>query len=220
MLRIILVRHCETDLAIEKRYQGNKDVPLNSIGRKNAKFITEKIKGHIANYNYEISKIYSSCLSRSYETAEIIKARINFKGEVEKICELNERNFGDWEGMTYNEISSKYGKSKTDKYLNNPLNFSIQNAETFKDFKDRALKGLNFILNVNKEEIKDIKERTIIVVAHGGTNRIIICDALNLSFENFFMIKQDFGGINVIEYYPNEDTHKIFGVIDMINGNI
>ncbi len=215
MLRIILVRHCETDWAIEKRYQGNKDVPLNSIGRKNAVLLGNKIK----TLNYKISKIYSSCLSRSYETAGIISEHNGFES-INKICELNEINFGDWEGMTYNEISSKYGKSKTDEYLNNPLNFSIPNAETFKDFKDRVLKGLNFILNVNKEEIKDIKEHTIIVVAHGGTNRIIICDALNLSFENFFTIKQDFGGINVLEYYPNEDTHKIFGVIGMINGNI
>ncbi len=210
MLRLILVRHCETESAIEKRYQGNKDVPLNSIGRKNAVLLGNKIK----TLNYKISKIYSSCLSRSYETAEIIKTRIKFKGDVEKICELNERNFGDWEGLTYDEIENKYGKNRIDEYLKDPLNFSIPNAETFKDFKDRVLKGLNFILNTNKEEIKDIKEHTIIIVAHGGTNRIIICDALNLSFENFFLIKQDFGGINIIENYEN------LSVVALMNENL
>lgn len=191
-------------------------MPLNSTGRKNAKFVAEKIKLLIVKHNYKISKIYSSCLSRSYETAEIIRNGIKFKGDIKKICELNERNFGDWEGKSYNEILSKYGKDKMDKYLSDPLNFSIPNAETFEEFKDRVLRGLNFILNENKEEINDIKEHTIMVVAHGGTNRIIICDALN-SFENFFKISQDFGGVNIIEYYP-KNANKIFKVINMING--
>jgi len=197
MLRVILTRHCETDWATEKRYQGNKDVPLNALGRKNAKLLGNKIK----TLNYKISKIYSSCLSRSYETAGIISEHTCFES-IEKICELNERNFGDWEGRTYNEIENKYRKTKTDEYLNNPLNFPVPNAETFNDFKDRILKGLNFILNANKEEIKEGKEHTIIVVAHGGTNRIIICNALNLSFENFFKIKQDFGCLNVMKILP------------------
>ncbi len=209
MLRVILTRHCETEWATEKRYQGNKDVPLNDVGRKNAVLLGNKIK----TLNYKISKIYSSCLSRSYETAGIISEHNGFES-IEKICELNERNFGDWEGMTYNEIENKYGKTKTNEYLNNPLNFPVPDAEIFNDFKDRILKGLNFILNANKEEIKDGKEHTIIVVAHGGTNRIIICNALNLSFENFFKIKQDFGCLNVIEFYEN------FTVVDLMNGNI
>ncbi len=213
MLRIILIRHCETNWAIEKRYQGNKDIPLNSIGRKNAQLLGNKIKNFVVRNNYKISKIYSSCLSRSYATAGIISGHTGFES-IEKICELNERNFGDWEGLTYNEISSKYGKSKTDEYLNKPLNFSIPNAETFKDFKDRVLKGLNFIINANKKEIKDSKEHTIIVVAHGGTNRIIICEALNLSPENFFRLKQNLGCMNIIENYEN------LSVVALMNENL
>jgi len=218
MLRIILIRHCETDFAIEKRYQGNKDVPLSPLGERNAKLLADKIKTLSTNSNYKISKIYSSCLSRSYKTASIISDKISaelpFNPEIEKICELNERNFGDWEGLTYNEIENKYGKSKMNKYLNEPLNFSIPNAEIFKDFKDRVLKGLNFILNANKEKVKDAREYTIIVVAHGGTNRVILCDALNLPLENFFILKQDFGCVNIIEKFEN------FTVVALINGNI
>ncbi|NCN65254.1 MAG: histidine phosphatase family protein [Candidatus Altiarchaeum hamiconexum] len=221
MLRIILIRHCETEWAVEGRYQGNIDVPLSPLGRKNAKLLADKIKTYTINHNYRISKIYSGCLSRAYQTAEIISKSINFKGHVEKICELNERNFGDWEGLTYSEISSKYGKSKTDKYLNNPLNFSIPNAESFEDFKERVSEGINFILNENNDKVKDNASNynntivnTILVVAHGGTNRLIICMALNLSQENFFRLKQDLGCINIIENYEN------LSVVVLMNGKI
>jgi len=204
MLKIILMRHCTTDWAIEKRFQGNTDTSLNEKGRLHASEIGKNFKNF-----YKISEIYSSGLLRSYETAKIISEYLNLP--VQKIYELNERSFGDWEGLTYNEIEKKYN---VEEYIKDPINFSIPNAESFNEFKERVLKGINFILKKHKEKIHKDTSETILVVGHGGTNRIILCYALNIDYKNFFSINQDFGCINIIEDYGG----KFF--IELINGKI
>lgn len=209
---MLLIRHCETNWGIEGRYQGNKDVPLNDVGRKNAHHLAAKIKKLASSNGFKILKIYSSCLSRSYETAKIISKYVGADFNYEKICEFNERNFGDWEGMTHCEIENLYGKKKMDEYLSDPLNFSIPNAESFENFEKRVLKGLKHVLNVFNGNMD--ADNTIIVVSHGGTNRIIICKSLNLSSKNFFRLKQNFGCVNIIEFHEN------FSVVISINSKI
>ncbi len=198
------MRHCTTDWAIEKRFQGNTDTSLNEKGQLHASEIGKNFKNF-----YKISEIYSSGLLRSYETAKIISEYLNLP--VQKIYELNERNFGDWEGLTYNEIEKKYN---VEEYIKDPINFSIPNAESFDEFKKRVLKGINFILERHKDKIYNNTSETILVVGHGGTNRIILCYALNIDYKNFFSINQDFGCINIIEDYGG----KFF--VELINGKI
>ena len=96
MIRLILLRHCETNLNNENKYLGITDIPLNDTGKANAKSIAEKFK------NINLNKIYSSGLKRSYETANIIAQ--GHSSEVEKLPGLNEINFGEWEGVTFNEV--------------------------------------------------------------------------------------------------------------------
>ena len=66
MLKLYLVRHGETAWNIDNKYQGITDIPLNEIGIKQAQAIARRMKA------FKIDKIYSSDLSRAYETGKLI----------------------------------------------------------------------------------------------------------------------------------------------------
>lgn len=198
MVKIILIRHCETDYNSENKYLGRTNVPLNNAGKNHAKLLAWQFKDE------NIKRIYSSNLSRTYETADIISAFHSLG--VERVPGLNEIDFGDWEGRAFDEIERRY-KKEAKEYLTDPLNFRFPNGETLQEFNKRILNALNLILKRHLNEI-------ILIVSHGGTNRIILGKALNLELEDHWQIKQDIGCINVIDFL--EDTANV----SLMNGTI
>ena len=185
MIKLILIRHPETDWNKQKRYMGSADIPLNNKGKKQARIIAGYFK------NKDISVIYSSKLKRTLETAELIAKPHNLK--VKEDRRLNEINFGEWEGMTFEQIKKKHpGLAR--EYLLKPQNIKIPGGESFKEFKNRVSASL--------EEILAHEEGNVAIVAHGGVNRVIICELLKIPFSRLWQIKQDNGAINKIEIYP------------------
>ena len=88
-LRIYLARHGETDWNAERRLQGTRtDTALNSTGRQQAAKLAERLKG------VRLDAVYCSGLSRSRETAEIVRGEVPLKS----LAGLNERNHGKFEG--------------------------------------------------------------------------------------------------------------------------
>ena len=197
MVRIMLLRHCETELNNEKRCLGKTDISLNNNGRRRAKSLGMQLK------DINIGKIYSSELKRAYETAN--KVAEAHALEVEKLPGLNEINFGKWERLTFDEIKSR-DKEKADEYLNNPLNFRFPDGETLQELDARVLCALNLILKKHSNANK-----TVLIVAHGGTNRIILGKALNLPLKEHWRIKQDLGCINIIDFFED------FAVVSLMN---
>jgi alpha-ribazole phosphatase/probable phosphoglycerate mutase len=58
------------------------------------------------------------------------------------------------------------------------------------------------VLGCLKEILREEAGNNILIVAHGGVNRLIICDALGLPVKSLFNIQQDYGCLNIIDYYP------------------
>lgn len=101
---ICLIRHGQTTVNNLKRIQGRKDNLLNDIGRQQALQTGMYLKENDNNWDY----IYSSPLSRAYETACIIKDVIGYPNDVIKDESFIERDFGDAEGMPITEEIFKY----------------------------------------------------------------------------------------------------------------
>lgn len=190
MIRLILIRHCETELG-KNRYTGSTDVSLSAQGVKHGKLIAEYLKDKKIN----LSKIYSGSLKRACETAGVIAREYSM--DVEKLPGLNEINFGGWEGLTFDEVLSSDRKNAED-YLASPPDFRFPGGETQRELNERVLNALDAILEKNL----DLNE-TILIAAHGGTNRVILGKALNLSLKDQFRIKQDAGCINVIDFFSD-----------------
>lgn len=181
MKTIYLIRHGQTKSNLEKRFQGHIDSPLNEVGLNQAK--------KIANYSQKlkIDKIYSSDLSRAYNTAnEIAKLK---KLEVIKNKNLREGFFGDWEGQLVNDIL----KSDPENYnsiFNNPENAIIKNGESFPLLQKRAWNEFQKIVTLEKDN------SNIAIVSHGATIRTIICSILGIRLNNMWKLIIDNATIN------------------------
>lgn len=158
MTNLILVRHGLTNWTKEARYQGNSDIPLSKGGVEQAKKVAYQLK------NERIDIAYTSKLKRAIQTAqEIVKFH---KLKLIKKGELNERNYGKWEGLTLKEVKQKYfddyKKYEKDRYKTRP-----PKGQSFFDLRKR-------IEPLIKKIIKQNKDKTILIVSHNGPLRIII----------------------------------------------
>jgi alpha-ribazole phosphatase/probable phosphoglycerate mutase len=199
---LYLIRHGETEGGEVRRYKGTIDVPLSEKGvsqmEQVSKYIVEKWgKGGLMN------AVYCSDLTRAIRSAEIVAEPYSLKPII--ISSLRERNFGLWEGMSFDEIMEKY-PLEFDAWAGNPLKFSPMEGESTLAMRDRVIQAMNEIMeNHNKENVA--------IVAHGGVNRIILCHILGIPLENIFRIEQDYGALNIIEFWDK------YPVIKLVNGS-
>lgn len=149
---ILLIRHGETEWNTLGKFQGCTDIALSEAGIKQAELLKNRLNG---NFDY----IYTSPLSRAFETAKILASQTN--KEVTIATEIREINFGEWEGLTIHEIEKNYPEifkawrtDKKESYICGG-DSSIHNAA------DRAKKCILDIVSKHKG-------KKIAIVAHGG----------------------------------------------------
>lgn len=94
---ILLARHGETADNRDRRFQGQKDVPLNDTGREQARALAEAARGE------GLVALYTSPLSRARETAEIVGAELGLEPRPDD--RLKEVDVGDWEGRLKDDIA-------------------------------------------------------------------------------------------------------------------
>ena len=150
---IYVVRHGETDWNKLHKVMGRVDIPLNETGKSQAKITSEKLK------EYKIDLTISSPLKRACETAKIINETKNL--EIIYDDRLLERDFGEFEGLDYNE---RYEPLLWDYYENK----EYEKTERMDNFFKRIYDFCNEI----KEKYKD---KTILLVTHEGITKVINC---------------------------------------------
>lgn len=212
---LYVIRHGETVGAETRRYKGTIDVPLSEKGVQQI----ERLSGYIGKLTHQgpnppvlsllkgdkrgiLKAVYASDLRRAVKSAEIIAKPHNLIPRI--LPSLRERNFGLWEGMSFDEIREKYPEEFR-AWADNPLRFSPMGGESTVAVRERVIPSLEKILNSHQGE-------SIGIVSHGGVNRIILCHLLGMPFENIFRIEQDYGCLNIIELW---DTYP---VVKLING--
>ena len=202
---LYLIRHGETEGSEAKRYKGTLDVPLSEKGIKQV--------GHLSRYILRVvnlTAVYCSNLSRALKSAEIIARPHSLSPVV--VPSLRERNFGHWEGMSFDEIKVKYPQEFAD-WAGNPMAFSPVNGETTLEVRDRVVDGFEKIICARPGE-------NIAIVAHGGVNRIILCHILGIPLENIFRVEQDYGALNIIEFWDKYPVVKLMNrIMDGIEEN-
>lgn len=184
LTKLFLLRHGETQANIEQRYQGQSQSELSELGVSEAK----ELASFLAKEKF--SAIYSSPLSRSYETARIIAEKHELT--VNQIPGIIERDYGEWENLKFDEIKRKFPKIYRD-WLVNPGKTIIPKAENLFTLQKRGVKAIEKI-------VKKHKNKTLCVVGHGGINRTILFHYMNIELNNFWRIKQDNCCVNIIEF--------------------
>ncbi len=108
-MKLILLRHGESQWNFENRFTGWKDVSLTKVGIAEATFAGKQL----LKANIEIRSVYTSLLNRASETTDIVTDIINFpKDNIEYDWRLNERHYGALQGLNKSETAKKYGEKQ------------------------------------------------------------------------------------------------------------
>ena len=201
-IKLILIRHGESDGNVQRKFCGFKDVCLTKKGIWQAERLAYRLKG------LSVDAVYCSDLKRARHTAEII---FRDRGiDIVTNPKFREMNFGIWEGYTFEEVKSKYGYGEEFNLWLENINTeaSIPQGESLVDLNNRVMTKLNKILKeYNKLDI----DKTIAIVCHGGTIRVILCNVLNLELKYMYRIEQYPTALNIIDYYDYK------GFISLLN---
>ncbi len=166
------------------RFQGHTDIPLSEKGIEQAKALSRRLSGK------KISAVYSSDLIRAVETARFIAQPHGL--EVIKVPALREINFGDWEGLTYDEIREKYG-GLVARWWKNPLDTYIPGGEGLPDLVNRLIPAI-------KEIVERHMGEQVVVVSHGGPVKILIGALLDMNLNKYWKISQYNTALNILDF--------------------
>jgi probable phosphoglycerate mutase len=150
--RILAVRHGETAWNVDTRIQGHLDVPLNDTGRWQA----QRMGAALADET--LDAIYASDLSRAHETALALSHTVGVAVQTEP--GLRERHFGEFQGLTFNEIEQRWPESAL-RWRRRDPSFGPAGGETLTGFYARVVETATTLAERHRGQ-------TIALVAHGG----------------------------------------------------
>lgn len=189
---IVLIRHGETIWNKERRIQGQTDVPLSEEGIKEAKALVKTIK------KFEINHVYTSGLKRAINTAEIAfkNTEISFK----KHEGFNERNYGIYEGKTWEEVEKEH------KGIHSFFLSDIEKGESRLIFEKRVVKAFE---EINKKH----KGKTVLIVCHGGVINVLFRYFRGISKDEVISYRFPNASVSVVEIEKDKVVEKMIGDI-------
>jgi alpha-ribazole phosphatase len=196
--RLYLVRHGQVADGHAHRYHGNNDIGLSPEGERQLTQLARQLQG------VPFAAVYASNLRRSRDGAVRLCQERELEPQV--IPEFREIHFGVWEGLTFSEIAERHSEELASRFQD-LANFRIPGGESLVDVGDRVLPRL-------KEVVAAHPGQSLALVAHAGVNRVILCDALSLPLQHLFRLDQNYGCLNIIDYFPD------FTVVRLMNGGI
>jgi uncharacterized phosphatase len=154
-----LIRHGQTDWNAERRLQGSTDIPLNDVGRGQARDAVAVVSG------YEWDAIVSSPLSRAAETADLIADGLG-RTVARRLPELIERSFGPAEGL---QAGPELDALR--------IEGGFRGAETEDEAAHRGLTAL-------EELAEEFRGGRVLVVAHGTLLRVSLSRAIGRTLQS------------------------------------
>jgi alpha-ribazole phosphatase len=182
MTRFWLIRHGEPAEQARGRCYGSLDIGLSETGRVQMAEVAAYLSME------PLSLIYSSPFSRALEGAQILAAAASCPVEV--IEDLREIDFGDMEGLPYDEIAARY-PDLYQRWMEAPTEVRFPNGESFCEMRARVLRAFAAIEREQEGE-------TVAIVSHGGVNRVLLAWALQMPDNCLFRLAQDYASVNLL----------------------
>ena len=198
MHRWFLVRHGQTEWNRVGRAQGHSDPPLNAEGHGQARAVADRLR------QVEFAGAYTSDLSRAAGTAEAIMS-----GRDTPLIhrpDLREQNFGEWEGLTYEEVRSRYTGEYEEMLNKNPA-FVPPGGESDTDLLGR-MAGTAARIAQRHAGVGG----NILVVTHGGAIRAMIVSLLKAPADSLWQIRLSNAGLSIVTTFDEGGA-----TIDLLN---
>ena len=195
-MKIYLVRHGETDGNVCNLYYGNMNLPMNTKGREQVENVAKMLAG------VPFDSVYMSDLERAETTAEMILQKNYFLDKNEKIIlyphksvlpSIKELNFGDWEGLIYQEVMEAW-PNEFELWGREWKTTRPPHGESFNDFFTRCKEGLKQII----EETRG--QENVLIAAHNGTFRCMLAAMLDMPIDGTWHFDFEQGAYTLIEY--------------------
>lgn len=183
MTTLLLLRHGEIPQAQPRRFVGQRDLPLTALGRRQAELWAAALE------DVPLASAWCSSLSRCRDTARIILAGRSCQAT--PLDELREVSLGAWEGCSVDEVRQRFPGAYEARGAD-LANVAPAQGESFAQAQARAWGALQRILAPGPERV--------LVVAHAGINRTLICHALGLPLDQLFSLGQDYAALNVLTF--------------------
>ena len=196
--RIWLVRHGQTAWNEQGRFCGHTDIPLSTLGRRQARKLASQLQ------RKPITAIYSSDLGRARETAEIIAKKrlihIFFSPAWREI------SFGGWEGLTYDEIAASFREQRG--FFTDPEHAAPPQGETLTEVLQRVMPALH-------EMVQREHHGEIVLVSHGGVLRGLLCSLLGMPLRNQWQLHIVTGSLSAIDVSLDEHGELLASLVGL-----
>lgn len=183
MVRIILIRHGQTEWNREERFRGHVDIDVDETGLRQAEAAAQRVT------QWEVAAVYSSPLRRAMTTARIIADRLALP--VVPLEGISDMNFGVWQGLSVGEVKDRY-PDLFDLWRYSPHRLEIPQGECLEDVQKRAVATIDDLATRHEGE-------TVAVVTHRVVCKVLLCHLLGLDNSHFWQMAQDATAINVFE---------------------
>lgn len=205
---LILLRHGESEWNLQNRFTGWVDVDLSPLGLHEAAIAGKLLA------KFKVDYLFTSVLKRAIRTAEIVLNEMGIENiPTERSQALNERHYGDLQGLNKAETGEKFGLEQL-KLWRRSYDIAPPNGESLKDTQERVMP---FYFERILPKIKEGKN--ILISAHGNSLRALVMHLNKLSKEEVLELNIPTGiplvfevddDVNVIEsYYLNPEEADI-----------
>lgn len=178
-MTLVLVRHGESEGNIRRIMQGHLDLPLTDAGREQARLVAARLA------SMSLAAIYSSPLSRAFETARVIAAHHAL--DVRPVQGLREGGWGDAQGLTWAEVAARW-----DVTGGRPLAEVIPGAETPESLRTRAAAAIDALLDRHAADVA-------VCVSHAGTIAQLVAHLIGMSEGQLPRLRTGNTAITVVE---------------------
>jgi broad specificity phosphatase PhoE len=204
-MRMLLLRHAETEWNRERRFQGWRDSPLTATGREQAEAAARLLAAG------PVAAVWSSPLGRARETAALVAAPHGLP--VRETEAFKEMGLGEWEGLTRAEVQARFpGALRA--WAETPHEARWPGAETLAEVRARALGGLAALRQAHAGQ-------TVCLVSHGVTCRILILEALGLGLDRLWSLTLASTGISELEFRDDWTTlHRMNSLVHLTDAAI
>lgn len=182
MNEFFLIRHGEVIQSYYKVFAGRTDIELSETGKKQALAVAKYLSSH------SISAVYASPMKRVRQTVEPFEKLSGIKPIF--LNELVEIDFGAWTGLTFDQVSERFGVSAYN-WLEQIENGAIPQAETAAQLKTRLEPVLSRILIENSKG-------NVAIFSHGGIIRVILSIMLEIPLVKLGKIGIDYCSVNKV----------------------
>ncbi|WP_431938583.1 bifunctional RNase H/acid phosphatase [Nocardia grenadensis] len=185
--RLLLLRHGQTELSVQRRYSGRGNPPLTAVGREQAARAAKMLaaKGDIA-------AIVTSPLGRARETAEAAGATLGI--EVRVVEGLTETDFGDWEGLTFREAAERDPELHA-RWLGDP-SLPAPGGESFDAVRER-------VEAVRRDLVARYPGANVVVISHVTPIKTLLQLALGVGPSLLYRLHLDLASLSLAEFYPD-----------------